>query len=244
MWIAAIPGLLLIVLPLAGLLWRAVTVRAWAGMAADGLGVAVWLSLYTTAAAIVITILLGTPLAYALSRDMFPYNRVVNLLVELPIVLPPAVAGLALLITFGRRGVLGDVGVSLPFTVYAVVLAQAFVAMPFYVRTAVVGFRNVPRILEDAARVDGADERAVFQRIVLPMAGRTLVAGAVLGWARAMGEFGATLIFAGSLRGRTQTMPLYIYSVLERDVDAAVWAGVLLLGVAFVALSVSRWLSG
>ncbi|MEL7233461.1 MAG: ABC transporter permease subunit, partial [Chloroflexota bacterium] len=100
------------------------------------------------------------------------------------------------------------------------------------------------RILEDAARVDGADERAVFQRIVLPMAGRTLVAGAVLGWARAMGEFGATLIFAGSLRGRTQTMPLYIYSVLERDVDAAVWAGVLLLGVAFVALSVSRWLSG
>ncbi|MEO1439186.1 MAG: ABC transporter permease [Chloroflexota bacterium] len=200
--------------------------------------------MYTTAAAIVITILLGTPLAYALSRDMFPYNRVVNLLVELPIVLPPAVAGLALLITFGRRGVLGDVGVSLPFTVYAVVLAQAFVAMPFYVRTAVVGFRNVPRILEDAARVDGADERAVFQRIVLPMAGRTLVAGAVLGWARAMGEFGATLIFAGSLRGRTQTMPLYIYSVLERDVDAAVWAGVLLLGVAFVALSVSRWLSG
>jgi molybdate transport system permease protein len=201
---------------------------------------AVTLSLFTTLMTSALTLVFGTPLAYALARWRFPLKRLANLLVELPVVLPPAVAGLALLTAFGRRGAFGAaleaVGLSLPFTTAAVVLAQTFVSAPFYIRAAIVGFAGVPREIEDAARVDGAAGWTLLRFVTLPLAGRSLASGLVLSWARALGEFGATILFAGSLQGRTQTMPLLIYNVLERDIDAAIWTGVVLVGLALAAL--------
>lgn len=238
----------LLVLPPIALLVRALATQAWRGVhQADAIWSAIGLSLATTGMTVLLTVLLGTPLAYVLARWRFPGRRVVSLFIELPIVLPPAVAGLALLLTFGRRGLLGpfllEFGVTLPFTAAAVVIAQTFVAAPFFIRAAQLGFTSVPRDLEDAARVDGASNWAVFWHIILPISQRALAAGLVLSWARAMGEFGATILFAGSLQGRTQTMPLLVYSIFERDIDAAIWTGLLLLGMALLALIVSQALS-
>jgi molybdate transport system permease protein len=192
-------------------------------------------------------VLLGTPLAYALARWEFPYKSLLASLIELPIVLPPAVAGLALLITFGRRGFFGptleQLGISLPFTTAAVVIAQLFVAAPFYIRSAQVGFRSVPTELEDAAQVDGASSFEIFRFIIIPLSWRSLAAGLTLSWTRALGEFGATILFAGSLQGRTQTMPLLVYNVLERDIDAAIWTGLILIGIALLSLTVLRLLN-
>ena len=146
--------------------------------------------------------------------------------------------------TFGRRGAVGGalsaLGISLPYTTAAVVVAQTFVSAPFYIRAAQIGFQGVPREIEDAARVDGASGWGVFRFVTLPMASRALAAGLMLSWARALGEFGATILFAGSIQGRTQTMPLLIYNVLERNLDAAIWAGVLLVGMALFALLISQ----
>ncbi|NDJ84621.1 MAG: molybdate ABC transporter permease subunit, partial [Chloroflexi bacterium] len=185
------------------------------------------------------------PLAYLLARYHFKGHRLLSVLVELPIVLPPAVAGLALLLAFGRNGLLGAwllawFGVSLPFTSAAVVIAQTFVSMPFYVRTAQVGFQSIPPVLEEAARVDGADAVATMFYITLPLARRALVAGMLLSWARALGEFGATILFAGSLEGRTQTLSLLVYNAFERDLDAAIWTAVVLIAVAMATMLVAR----
>lgn len=237
-------ALLFLVLPITVLVVRAISAGAWREMPDVGIVQAVLLSLVTTLVTTAITLLFGTPLAYLFARRRFPLRRSLNLLLELPIVLPPAVAGLALLVTFGRRGAFGDVlatfGVSLPFTTAAVVVAQTFVSAPFYIRSAQVGFSGVPREIEDAARVDGAAGWAVFRYVTLPLASRALAAGLVLSWARALGEFGATILFAGSIQGRTQTMPLLIYNVLERNLDAAIWAGVILVGMALLALLISQ----
>lgn len=238
----------LLVLPPLALLLRGLLSRGWEGLAAaDAVRSALLLSLGTTATMAVLTLLFGTPLAYVLSRWQFPGKRIANLFIELPIVLPPAVAGLALLLTFGRRGLLGaplqDVGISLPFTAAAVVLAQIFVAAPFYIRAAQIGFSGVPADIEEAARVDGASDWQVVRWITLPLSRRALAGGLVLSWARALGEFGATILFAGSLQGQTQTMPLLVYSIFERDIDAAIWTGLLLVGLALLALLVSQWLS-
>lgn len=243
--IAAV-ALLFLILPVIVLVGRAVSAEAWGALPDSGILPAIWLSFVTTLLTMLLTLGFGTPLAYVFARGRFPLRRVLNLLIELPIVLPPAVAGLALLVTFGRRGALGDAlstfGVSLPFTTAAVVVAQTFVSAPFYIRSAQVGFAAVPREIEDAARVDGASGWALFRTITLPLASRQLGAGLVLSWARALGEFGATILFAGSLQGRTQTMPLLIYNVLERNIDAAIWAGVILIGLALLALLISQWL--
>jgi molybdate transport system permease protein len=162
--------------------------------------------------------------------------------------MPPAVAGLALLLTFGRRGALAGtlnaLGISLAFSTAAVVLAQTFVSAPFFIRAAQVGFENVPREVEDAARVDGAGTLAIFRWVMLPLAARALGAGLALSWARAMGEFGATILFAGSFAGRTQTMPLLVYGILETDLNAAIWTSLLLLALAFGALLVAGALGG
>jgi molybdate transport system permease protein len=236
-------GLLFLGLPVFVILVRGLSAAA----AMQGVAGALLLSVVTTAFTALLTVIFGTPLAYVFARWKFPFKRLLNLLVELPIVLPPAVAGLALLTTFGRRGVFGSIlttlGVSLPFTTAAVVLAQTFVSAPFFIRAAQVGFQSIPRELEDAARVDGAAGWTLFRLITLPLSSRTLAAGLVLGWARALGEFGATILFAGSLQGRTQTMPLLIYNVLERDIDAAIWAGLILVILALITLSISHWLS-
>lgn len=239
-------ALLFLTLPLLALLLRALTVRAWEGVPGSLIPDAILLSLGTTLSTLVLTALFGTPLAWLFARRRFPGKRLLNLLIELPIVLPPAVAGLALLITFGRRGLLGPaltaLEISLPFTVYAVVMAQTFVAAPFYLRAAQLGFESVPDEIEDAARVDGAGGWALFWRVTLPLTVRALGAGLVLTWARALGEFGATILFAGSLQGVTQTMPLLIYTVIERDLNAAIWTGILLIGMAMVALILAAWL--
>jgi molybdate transport system permease protein len=240
--------ILLLVLPLIALLLRAIGTQGWQGLPDAGITEAVFLSVITTLCTVGLTVLLGTPLAFVLARWQFPFKRLLTVLVELPIVLPPSVAGLALLVAFGRRGLLGPVlsglGVSLPFTTAAVVMAQIFISAPFYIRSAQVGFQSIEPEIEDAARVDGADGIPLFWHITLPIASRALAAGLALSWARALGEFGATILFAGSLQGRTQTMPLLVYNVLERDINAAIWTGLLLVGMALGALLLSQWLSG
>lgn len=244
----AIIALLFLSLPLLSLAVRAVSNRAWENVPGSAIPDAISLSFITTLFTIGLTALFGTPLAYVLARYRFPLKRLFGVLVELPIVLPPAVAGLALLITFGRRGLLGPtlsaIGVSsIPFTSLAVIMAQTFVAAPFFIRSAQVGFQSIPKEVEDAAKVDGAGGLSLFFYITLPLASRSLGAGMVLCWARAIGEFGATILFAGSLQGRTQTMPLLIYNMIERDIDGAIWTGLILIGLALFALLLSRLLS-
>lgn len=239
-------ALLFLILPILMLILRSIESQAWVEMPGSAIPDAIWLSFISTLVSIGLTTLFGTPLAYILARWRFPFKRLLNALVELPIVLPPAVAGLALLITFGRRGLLGPVltelGISLPFSIYAVIMAQTFVAAPFYIRSAHVGFQSVPKEVEDAARVDGAGGLGLFWFVTLPLSSRALAAGLVLCWARALGEFGATILFAGSLQGRTQTMPLLIYGIFERNINAAIWTGLLLVAVALIALLLSQWL--
>jgi len=242
-------GLSFLILPIAALFLRGIERQAWAALSGTGsaLGDALLLSVFTTLVSVMLTVIFGTPLAYALARWRFPLRGLVAILVELPVVLPPAVAGLGLLVAFGRRGLFGEaltaLEVQLPFTTAAVVLAQTFVSAPFYIRAAQIGFRGVGVDYEDAARVDGATEWRVFRFITLPLSAHALAAGLILSWARALGEFGATILFAGSLQGRTQTLPLLIYTILERDIDAALWAGVLLVGMAAIALVGAGWLA-
>jgi molybdate transport system permease protein len=202
------------------------------------------LSLLTTAVTLVLAILLGTPLAYTLARRRFRGSGLIETLVDLPIVLPPAVAGLALLLVFGRRGPIGGVlesmDIEIPFTTAAVVLAQLFVAAPLFVRAARAGLGAVDREVEDAARVDGAGEAAVFALVTVPLARAALTAGAVLAWARALGEFGATIMFAGNVEGVTQTLPLAVYGKFQVSLDESIAAGVLLVIAAFIVLAAVR----
>jgi molybdate transport system permease protein len=248
---SALPGMLLAIflgLPLLGLLLRALG----AGGLLDAMHrpivlEALRLSLLTTLLVLLVALLLGSPLALLLARSRVRGIGLLDSLIDLPIVLPPAVAGLALLVTFGRRGLLGGplgaVGIELPFTTAAVVLASLFVAAPFYVRAARSGFLAVPRELEEAARVEGASEWQVFRYVTAPVAAPSLFGGAILCWARALGEFGATIMFAGQFPGRTQTMPLAIYAALESDTDAALGLSVMLLVISFALLMLfRRWL--
>jgi molybdate transport system permease protein len=246
LWSASVAALCLFALPLVVLAVRGVGSRGWEGASAEAVQNAVLLSLFTTAITLGLTLLFGTPLAYLLARRRFILRRAVLILIQMPIIMPPSVAGLALLITFGRRGALGgilsELGISLPFTTAAVIIAQTFVAAPFYIRAAMVGFQGVPHELEAAARVDGADGLTLFRLITLPLAMRGLGAGATLCWTRALGEFGATILFAGSLSGRTQTMPLLIYGIFERDLNAALWVSLILAAIAFFSLSAASLL--
>jgi len=239
--------LLFLALPQLTLLISGIQSRGWEGLPNAGVTEALVLSLLTTACSSLLTIMLGTPLAFVLARWRFIGRSFLIVLVELPIVLPPTVAGLALLITAGRRGLLGpllsSVGVQLPFTTAAVVIAQTFVSAPFFIRAAQVGFAAIPDEIEDAARVDGASGLTLFRLVTLPLSATALAAGLTLSWARAVGEFGATILFAGSLIGRTQTMTLLVYNVLESNLDAAIWASVILLVLAFIALLLSQWLT-
>ncbi|MCB9421946.1 MAG: molybdate ABC transporter permease subunit [Ardenticatenaceae bacterium] len=238
---------LFLILPFIALIWRTITLGGDVSADRGSIFTAVTLSLETTAVSAFLIVLLGTPLAYILARRHFPMKRVVTLFVEIPIVMPPVVAGLALLTAFGRRGLVGSVlaaaNISITFTWLAVVLAQTFVAAPFYIRAAQTRFAALPRDLEEAARIDGADGWQVFWYVVRPLSARALAAGLVLSWARALGEFGATILFAGNLQGRTQTMPLLIYSALERDLNATYVSALILLGMALLALALTRHLT-
>jgi len=246
-WLIGGVGLLFLTLPILALILRAIENRAWQSVEAAVIPEAVYLSFITTLLTVILTALFGTPLAYLFARFRFPFKRLLNVLIELPIVMPPAVAGLALLVTFGRRGLLGpvldDLGIRLSFSGIAVVMAQTFVAAPFFIRAAQIGFQAVSREIEDAARVDGADGLALFFRITLPLSSRALSAGLILCWARALGEFGATILFAGNSEGRTRTMTLLVYTLFEGNLDAAVWTGLLLIGLALMALMASQWLA-
>jgi len=210
---------------------------------------ALTLSLITTAASLVLTVTFGLPLAFVLARRRFRGSSLLEVVVDLPIVLPPAVAGLALLIAFGRRGVLGGslqaLGIEIPFTIVAVILAQTFVSAPFFILSARTGLAAVDRDLEDAARVDGASEAQLFRSITLPLAGTAIAAGLVMSWARALGEFGATIMFAGNVEGRTQTLPLVVYAQFQGgDLDGAIAAAAILVFAAFgvlVAVRVLHW---
>jgi molybdate transport system permease protein len=201
------------------------------------------LSLITTFITLFASVLLGTPVAYLLARYEFRGRGVIDTLVDLPMVLPPAVAGVALLMAFGRRGLLGEpvyevFGWSIPFTTLAVVMAQTFVAAPFYVRSARAGFETVSPELEAVATTLGASRARVFWTITVPLALPALLGGAVMTWARALGEFGATIMFAGNFIGRTQTMPLAIYQSMEsgRLTDALVLSGILIIASFAVLL--------
>jgi molybdate transport system permease protein len=234
-------------LPLLSLVVWTVDKGAWRAMASPIAVDALLLSIRTTAITMVILLVVGTPAAYVLSRVYFRGNRVVNTLIDIPVVLPPSAAGIALLLAFGRLGLVGrylDVfGVTITFTTAAVVMAEIFVAAPFYVRQAATGFGAVDRTVEEAALVDGANRSTVFFKVTVPLAFPALVAGALTAWTRALGEFGATVIFAGSFRGVTQTIPLAIFAEFHRNLDAAVALSVLVLGFAFAVILSVRYLT-
>jgi molybdate transport system permease protein len=249
-WTIGVGGMAAVMLLLFALPLVALVGRGWVGLAEVGWQV-VWpalrLSLQTTAVVVLLALVLGTPLAYVLARWQFRGKWLLSLLVEMPIVMPPVVAGLALLAAFGRRGLVGvwlvGLGVQIPFTVTAVVLAQLFVSAPFYIRTAQARFSTLSRDLEEAASMDGASTAQIFWHVTLPLSRSALGMGLALCWARALGEFGATILFAGNLAGRTQTMPLLVYGALERDLTAAYTAALVLLGLAAAVLAFTRWLA-
>jgi molybdate transport system permease protein len=241
----AIVLVLFLGLPILALVGRATLGGSLAGeIGQSDLFDALVLSLLSSGASLALTAVFGTPLAYVLARRRFRGAAIVETIVDLPVVLPPAVAGLALLLLLGRRGVLGSLldqaGIGLGFTFAAVVLAQAFVSAPLFVRSARVGFAAVDRDIEDAARVDGASEPSVFRLITMPLANAALGTGLVLAWARALGEFGATIMFAGNVQGMTQTLPLFVYAEFQNSLDASVAAAAILVLAAFGVLFALR----
>jgi molybdate transport system permease protein len=242
-------GTLVLVLPLVGLLVRAPWSRLGSQLAAPGVGQALRLSLVTATLATAVALVLGVPLAWVLARTRLPGRRVLRALVTVPLVLPPVVGGVALFLVLGRQGIVGHwlfttFGLGIPFTTAAVVIAETFVAMPFLVVSVEGALRAADTRYEDAAATLGADRWTTFRRVTLPLVAPGVGAGAVLCWARALGEFGATITFAGNFPGTTQTMPLAVYLALENDPDAAIALSLLLLAVSVVVLAAlrDRWL--
>ena len=245
LFVPGVVALAFLVLPLLVLLWQA----PWGSFveiltsptALDALR----LSLITSVSATVIASIIGIPLAWLLAREVLPATNLLRAFVLVPLLLPPVVSGVALLAAFGRRGAIGQFlysafGIQLPFTTAGVVLAETFVAMPFLVITLEGAFRSLDTRYEDAARTLGASSMTVFRRVTLPLVGPSLIAGAVLCWARALGEFGATITFAGNFPGVTQTMPLAVYTALESDRSVAIALSVILLLVSVGVLVALR----
>ena len=232
-------------IPLFGLLGQVSWRHLPGELAEPQVQMALRLSLVCSLGAVGISLLIGVPLAYLLARVDFPGRNVVRALTTLPMVLPPVVGGVALLLAFGRRGIAGQwldraFGITLPFTTTGAVLAEAFVAMPFLIITTEAGLRAMDRRFEDAAATLGAGRWTTFRRVTLPLIGPSVGAGAALCWARALGEFGATITFAGNLPGSTQTMPLAVYLALETDLQAAIALSLVLLVVSLALLIAMR----
>lgn len=242
------PLILFLILPLLALIWRTDLAEISIHLAQPMARRAILLSLWTSATATLLTLLFGTPLALLMARRRFPLSRALDTFIDLPTVLPPAVAGLALLMAFGRRGMLGQslsvAGLNIAFTSLAVILAQLFVASPYYIRAAIGGFLRSEEKLEEAAALDGADSRQIFRFVTVPLARSALLGGLVMTWARALGDFGATILFAGNYPGRTQTMPLAIYIGFELDLNVALSLSFVLMATAFGILLLVKWLLG
>ncbi len=243
--VVAVVALAFFTLPFLGLIWRAPWNRTWTVLSSAGSRQALRLSLVCSLWAVVLSMAFGVPLAWLLARVEFPGRSLARSLCTLSMVLPPVVGGVALFYALGRRGLVGQYldrwfGLTLPFTTAGVVVAQTFVAMPFLVISVEAAFRNSDRRLEEAARTLGGSRWYVFRRITLPGARPAVVAGGVLAWARALGEFGATITFAGSFPGRTQTMPIAIYLANESRPDEAIVLAMVLIVVSFVVLAALR----
>jgi molybdate transport system permease protein len=246
-WEFILPSLVLISLiglPILALLLQSFNLNIFASALSESAVKALKLSMITSVLCVIVSLLSGTPLAYIQAHWNFRGKAILDVVVDLPVVLPPSVAGIALLFAFGREGLIGGwlnrVGITIPFTTMAVIMAQVFVSAPFLVRSARIGFSAIDPQLEEAAKVEGASTWHVFRSIMLPLAGKALLTGVILAWARALGEFGATLLFAGNLEGKTQTMPLAIYVGFEQGLGIAVVLSVILLAVSLVLLTFLR----
>jgi len=242
-------GVAFLVLPLVGLLVRAPWGSLWSQLTAPGVGEALRLSLVCATAATLISLVLGVPLAWVLARSRARGRSVLRALVTVPLVLPPVVGGVALFLVLGRQGIIGRwlyevAGITIPFTTPAVVIAETFVAMPFLVITVEGALRAADARFEDVAATLGADRWTTFRRVTLPLVAPGIAAGSVLCWARALGEFGATITFAGNFPGTTQTMPLAVYLALQRDPEAAIVLSLVLMAVSLGTLLLlrDRWL--
>jgi len=251
MLIPAFGALAILLLPLIGLFVRAPWSNIGEQLTSTGVTTALRLSLTTATISMVVCLVLGTPLAWLLARVDFRGRQFVRALVTVPLVLPPVVGGIALLTTFGRAGVLGEpiyeaFGYQVTFTTTAVVVAQTFVALPFLVLAVEGALRSTDRRFDEVAASLGASRWWTFVRITLPLAGPGIVSGAVLAWARALGEFGATITFAGNFEGTTRTMPLEVYNTYQTDASGAIVVSLLLLAVSVGVLAAlrERWISG
>jgi molybdate transport system permease protein len=247
----ALIAVVFLLLPLAALVVRAPWGHLGPALSGSDATQALILSLWTASLTTAISLVIGVPLAWVLARTRFPGQRLLRALVTLPLVLPPVVGGVALLLAFGRTGIVGRYlnswfGITIPFTPIAVVMAETFVAMPFLIITVEGALRSADQGFEEAAATLGAKRMTVFLRVTVPMIAPSLGAGAVLCWARALGEFGATITFAGSFPGQTETMPIAVYYALQTDPNAAIALSLVLLVVSVVVLVSLRdhWLRG
>ncbi|MGH3949706.1 MAG: ABC transporter permease [Pseudonocardiaceae bacterium] len=247
--VPAVVGLIFLVVPLVGLVLEAPWSTLGARLADPAVLDALRLSVVAASSATVVCVVCGVPLAWLLARSEVPGARYLRALVTVPLVLPPVVGGVALLLVLGRNGVVGRYleswfGFSLPFTTAGVIVAEAFVAMPFLVISVDGALRGADRRFEEAAATLGASRWLTFRRVTLPMVAPGIAAGAVLCWARALGEFGATITFAGNFPGETQTMPLAVYLALESDPEAAIVLSLVLLAVSVIVLASlrERWM--
>jgi molybdate transport system permease protein len=247
--VPAVVGVVFLVLPLVGLVVRAPWSAIGPQLAEPEVGQALRLSLLSATLATLLSLLLGVPIAWVLARSAVRGRSVLRALVTVPLVLPPVVGGVALFLVLGRQGLIGSLlyehlGITIPFTTTAVVIAETFVAMPFLVISVEGALRAADARFEDAAATLGADRWTTFRRVTLPLVAPGVAAGAVLCWARALGEFGATITFAGNFPGTTQTMPLAVYLALQSDPEAAIVLSLVLLAVSLGTLLLlrDRWL--
>lgn len=242
-----IAALLYILLPIASIFLKISPEGITASLSDPMVIDALKLSLYTTAVSLIVVILAGTPISYVNARYSYRGKELVDTIVDLPVVMPPAVAGIALLMAFGRKGVLGQyfdpLGISVSFSTIAVIMAQVFVASPFYIRQARTSFEDVGRSYENAARTLGASKLHTFFYVTVPIAMNGLVSGAILTWARALGEFGATIMFAGNFEGRTQTMPLAVYTAMQSDLDSSLFLSIVLVIISFTVIAAVKILT-
>lgn len=240
----AIPLVLFITIPIIAIFLKIPVSQLFDTINKTQLLQAINLSIFTSLSTTAITLLFGTPVALLLSRRSFRLHRIIDTIIDLPTVLPPSVAGIALLMAFGRRGLFGtffsSMDITIPFTVIAVIMAQTFVASPLYIKAATIGFSSVDTELKQASALDGATRWQTFRYITLPISWTSILSGSVMTWARALGEFGATIIFAGNFPGRTQTMPLAIYIGFEIDLNVALTLAIILICFSFLTLIIVK----